>query len=308
MKRLVMIILCIALLCGCSRQTPSAQRTVFAMDTVMQLQVWGNDAEAAVVQLQQLINSLEADWSVTRKDSLLDRLNGGGVVLTQAQHHLLQQVSALKERTGGLYDPQLYSLCSAWGLYGQDYRLPTPEQIEAALQEKRWDLGGALKGHCGDQAVALLEQLQVDRAMLNLGGNIQTYGQKPDGTPWQIGIQDPDGGDPVGILSVTGTAAVVTSGDYQRSFTLAGQRYHHIMDPRTGYPADSGLRSVTVISGSGLEADCLSTALFVMGLEAAGDFWRNDPDYEAVFITGSGEIYATEGVSLSGCQYQVIAQ
>lgn len=311
MKRLIAIILVCLLLCGCSSQ---AQETVYYMNTVMDLQVWGKDADDALPQLKSMISELESTWTTTYGTSVTTRLNQGEQFeLSDEEASLLAEVEALSERTGGAFNPWLRSLSNAWGFYFEinqmdGFELPTDDAIAAALSDKKWDLGAAMKGYAGKKAVALLDTLDIDRAILNLGGNIQTYGEKADGSPWQIGIQNPDGGDYLGIISVTGTMAIVTSGDYQRYFEVDGVRYHHILDPETGHPADSGLRSVTVICADGLTADALSTALFVMGLEEGSDFWRESDDFEAVFVTTDGSICATEGVSLSGCEFEVITR
>lgn len=302
MKRCAAVLLCLCLLTGCGKQSKQAVRTVFAMDTVMELKLYGQDAEAAAAQLQNMINGLETTWSVTRADSVPNRPE----TMTQAQEALLERLEQLQVRTGGLFDIHLGGVMELWGFYDKNYRVPTEEALAQA--ERKLDLGGAMKGYAAEQAVAILDTTNIDYAILDLGGNIQTYKDKPDGTPWLIGIQDPDGGEPLGVLSVSGTMAVVTSGDYQRSFVQDGKTYHHILDPRTLHPAESDLRSVTVISKSGLTADCLSTALFVMGLEAGSELWRESDDFEAVFLTADGRIYATEGAALSGCEYQVIGR
>lgn len=307
MKKIIALFLLCLLLCGCS-----AEATVYHMNTVMTLELHGRDAEKGLEAIDDLLSNLENTWSATRGNSIPGRLNRGkAVTLSGSEAALLERVEALSQRTGGAFDPRLRSLSLAWGFYhsenqGSDFRVPTDSEISAALADPKWDLGGALKGYAGQEAANLLDTLDIDRALLNLGGNIQTYGEKADGTPWNVGVQNPDGGDYLGIVSVTGTASIVTSGDYQRYFEKDGVIYHHILDPETGYPADSGLRSVTIICRDGLTADVLSTALFVMGLEEAADFWRASGDFEAVFITDDGKIYATEGAVLSGCEFEVI--
>lgn len=312
MKRIVCLLLLFVLLCGCSADSAPVQETYFSMDTVMDLKVWGSDAREGIAQIEALLDRLASDWSATEEDSIISRMNRGeDVALSGEEADLLAQVEALSQRTGGAFHPKLRSLSLAWGFYNGENRnpgfvIPSDSEIAAAMAEQQWDLGGALKGYAGQQCANLLAQLEVDRAMLTLGGNVQTYGSKPGGAPWQIGIQDPDGEGYLGILSVTGTISVVTSGDYQRYFEKDGVTYHHILDPQTGRPADSGLRSVTVLCRDGLTADALSTALFVMGLEKAAQFWRESSDFEAVLVLASGEIYATEGANLSGCQFEVI--
>lgn len=214
-----------------------------------------------------------------------------------------------------------------WGFTTGTYRVPEPEEISSALAhtgaeqlhldgaraslsaQAQLDLGALGKGWAGCLAVEYLAaQSGITGGILALGGNVQTYGAKPDGSPWQIGIQDPGGAGTLGLLCLKGTWAVVTSGGYQRYFEADGVRYCHILDPSTGMPAQAGLTSVTVVAEDGLLADGLSTALYIMGLEEAADFWRENQDFEAVFCTTEGEIYATAGLtsSLTSCSFQEI--
>ena len=307
MKRFLALFLVVLLLAGCTPQERKTQDYVFCMDTVMDLTLWGDGGEEAARRLRTELFELEKTWSATREDSLVAALNRGEDTGTAEQKAVLAAALALKERTAGAFDPQLHGIIAAWGFPTDEFRVPTAEEIARGRELAHWDLGAAMKGYAGDRLVQLLKEYDVDRALLNLGGNIQTYGEKADGSPWVIAVQNPDiAADHLGLLSVTGTMAVVTSGDYQRYFEQDGVRYHHILDPETGCPADSGLASVTVICSSGITADALSTALFVMGLEAGTEFWRQSEDFEAVFVTKDGKIYATEGAVLSDCTFEVI--
>ena len=310
MKRFIALVLCVLMLWGCASPELHTQQftTIFAMDTVMSFDLWGTDAKDAAAAIAARIAELELEWSATDHNSILGRLNAGAeVTLSPEERALMAAVEALSLRTSGAFDPRLRAVSEVWGFYNEEHRVPSQAEITDAMNKREWDLGAAMKGYVGQECVALLSEMEIDRALLNLGGNIQTYGEKPDGSPWRVAVQNPDlSEDHLGIISVYGTASVVTSGNYQRYFELDGKRYHHILDPETGYPAESGLASVTVVCRDGLTADVLSTALFVMGLEEATEFWRQSDDFEAVFVTKDGMIYATEGVMLSDCEFEVI--
>ena len=189
-----------------------------------------------------------------------------------------------------------------------DFRRVALEGCRVVLGEgQRLDLGGIAKGYASEEICRILRQEGVESGLIVLGGSVQTLGARPDGSLWRIGIQHPDGSGYLGVW--TGRdCAVVTSGDYRRYFEQDGVVYHHILDPETGAPAESGLRSVTIICRDGLLADCLSTALFVLGVEQGTELWRNSDDFEAVFLTEDGKILATQGVTLTGCSYETISR
>ena len=129
---------------------------------------------------------------------------------------------------------------------------------------------------------------------MELGGNVQALGTKPDGSPWRVAVQAPGGGY-AGVLEIV-DKAVVTSGGYQRYFEQDGETYIHIIDPATGRPARTGLASVTIVADSGLQGDGLSTALFVMGREKAEAFWRGNPDFDFILLGEDGTAAITEGL------------
>lgn len=304
------------LLTGCSgapAQEPESA-TFFAMDTAMDFTVYGD--AALLDEAETLIGSLEEQVSVTDEHSdiyAIDHTGSGSLSGNAAE--LMEQALELCRRTGGALDISVYPIVRAWGFTTGSYQIPDEETIQSLLplvdytqiqydaatgvvtlpEGMEIDLGSVAKGYAGQLAAQMLRNSGVESALLNLGGNVQTVGTKPDGSPWQIGIKDPQGEDAMMVLSVE-DQAVVTSGGYERYFEQDGQTYWHVMDPSTGHPADSGLISVTIVGDEGVVCDGLSTALFVMGLEKAADLWAQSCDFEAVFVTASGEVYITEGL------------
>ena len=160
------------------------------------------------------------------------------------------------------------------------------------------DLGAVGKGIACDVVQDYLKkQKEVSGTVIAVGGSILLYGSKADGSDWNVAVQNPRGqdGEAMGVLSLSGTTNVSTSGDYEKYFMQDGKRYHHILDPSTGYPADSGLISVTIVSDSGLLSDGLSTACFVLGKEK-GEKLLETYGAEGVFIDQNKKVTVTKGL------------
>ena len=315
MKRLLPLLslLLLLLLSACGEPKPYT-KTLLAMDTVMELTVY--DDEAALSDLEAELRRLESLFSVTDPASEIYAANHAGrAALSDETAALLTSALSLCARTDGALDLTIYPVLRAWGFTTDSYAVPSPETLAALLPavdyrrvhleadppavrlepDTQLDLGSVAKGYAGQRLAALLRARGVDSALLNLGGNVQTVGAKPDGSPWRVGVRSPDGGENLCVLSVQ-DKAVVTSGGYERYFMQDGQLYWHILDPATGCPAHSGLQSVTVIGDSGTLCDGLSTALFVMGLDRAAALYRQSSDFEAVLLTEDNVLYLTEGL------------
>lgn len=291
-----------------------AQKSIFAMDTYMTLSCMGKDADSALDEACEEIKRLDALLCAANENSEVARLNsaGGGAVSSDIAR-LLNASLNLYADTNGAFDAALLPLTSAWGFSTGEYRVPTRAELENSLslsgsenitfngktlameQGSGLDLGGIAKGYAGDRVRDILKARGISSACISLGGNVCVIGSREDSKPWRVGIQDPQGGY-LGILSVE-DMSVVTSGSYERYFTdNSGRTYHHILDPETGYPADSGLVSVTIVCESGTLADGLSTACFVMGAQKALEYRRERGDFELVMLCEDGTLYATQGL------------
>lgn len=315
-KALAALAAFVILVTGCSGEPEKAEQTVFAMDTVMSVTVYGDNALSHCGTAAHMINELAAKWSVTDSRSEIYRANnsaGTAVFVSDETAELIGYALEISEQTGGAFDITLYPVLCEWGFTTGEYRIPSDERLEelllktgsgkVALNENMLellggamiDLGGIAKGYTGDLLAQYLKGEGISSALLDLGGNIHAIGSKPDGSPWRLGIRDPDGDGNLAVLELCDKAAV-TSGGYERYFVGEdGERYCHILDPETGIPADSGLISVTIVGDEGRLCDALSTAVYVMGADKAEKLWKERGDFEMVLYTGS-ELLITAGL------------
>lgn len=302
-------------LTACGGEQPESIQ-LFAMDTVMDLTAYGENAAAALTDASREINRLERLLSRTIDTSEISQINAGGAVtVSEETASLLAQAQTYTAATDGAFDITIAPLVSLWGITTDSPYVPTQQEIDALLplvgpehlhlsgdtatldDGCAIDLGGIAKGYASQQVADILRAHGITSAVVSLGGNVYVCDSKPDGTPWNVGIQDPAGSGYAAMVSLTDRFAV-TSGGYQRYFEAEdGTVYRHILDPRTGRPADSDLLSVTIISDDGTAADAYSTALYVMGEQEAVSFWRAHGGFELILITADGRLLYTPGLS-----------
>ena len=302
-------------------QWKEAASTQIHMGTVVSAVVYGSDSADTAETVMQVIDNLDnGELSWRKPESAVAVINkqlseGQEVPLYQQEQEWLQDTKKLCEASGGALDITIHPLVELWGIEGEQPKVPEAEEIREALGKTGYeglhidktvwadstdysiDLGAVGKGIAADAVQDYLEQTHTKGAIISIGGTVLAYGRKPDNQSWQVGIRDPRGAQDavMGLLQIEDGMIVSTSGDYEKYFIQDGIRYHHIMNPATGYPADSGLMSVTVVCSSGLASDGLSTACFVLGYEDSISLLEQY-QAEAIFITNEKEVYVTDGL------------
>lgn len=295
----------------------------FAMGTVISQKVYGPSGQAAIDETVEKINQLEELLTFNAPEGDINKLNQNAgnkkVELDPETIKIIKKAQEISELSNGAFDITIGPLVRLWGIGTKDAYIPTKEEIERILPLINYkdidledssaglkkagqmvDLGGIAKGYAGDIAIEIYKKHGIQSGFISLGGNVVTLGNKPDGSQWTVAIRNPrpsgqQGTEIVGVIKVT-DKSVVTSGDDQRYFEKDGKRYHHILDPKTGYPAQSNLMSVTLITDSSMDADALSTPVFILGLEKGKELLRQYGGVEAVFITLDKKIYVTDGL------------
>lgn len=319
MLAFIITVLCAVFIgCGVDGSTPY-EREIFALDTFINLKIYGENGEESADLAQKKITELENMFSVTNPNSDVSKINSdfAGTNIGTDTVKLIQFSLKMSNLTNGAFDISVYPVVKLWGFTTGKNNIPKQSDINNALslvdyrkisvdesknsiileENMQIDLGAVAKGFISQQVADLLKQKGVENAVLSFGGNIQTVGLK-NGRMWQIGIKYPDSSESFGTLTV-GETAIVTSAADQRFFEENGKRYHHIIDPSTGCPAENGTKSVTVVCNDGAKADALSTAMFVMGAEEAIQFYKSNDGFDFVILTEDNTLYVTSGLSES---------
>ena len=317
----------IFLLCaGCAAygavQEEPASLQFFSMDTVMTVNAYGPSGEDGVQAARDAVNRLDGLLSRTDPDSQISQLNahagdGTAVPVDPDTAELLSFAQSVSQLLPGDFDVTIAPVMDAWGFTTEARHVPSAEELSAALalvdgsqlevdadnatarllqSGMEVDLGAVAKGFAAGKAEEALREAGVERATIDLGGNVTVIGTRPDGNPWRVAVKDPQNTESYLCVLELEDVTLSTSGGYERYFEEDGVRYHHIIDPKTGYPADSGLQSVTVVTANHVLADALSTALFVAGEEEAIDFWRGREDIELVLCTDDNRVVVTQGL------------
>lgn len=334
----LLLLLCInflnlILITGCQRQTEPISQTALFFDTVISITVYDKSDTSILEDCLAKCEYYEKLFSATIEDSDVWNINhakGSPVLISEDTAQLLEQALYYADLSDGLVDPSIYELSSLWNfssdtLGNNQFSLPEKEHIEEALQhidyrkiklnkesinsqtnytvtlldpDMRIDLGFIAKGYIADRLKENLESYGVKKAIINLGGNVLTIGSKPNGMPFQVGIQKPFDDQNQSFYTIEATdLSVVSSGNYQRYCEINGQLYHHILDPFTGYPVNNDLYSVTILSKNSTMGDALSTYCYILGLEQGLQFIESMDQVEAIFIDNQYNIYTTSGIS-----------
>ncbi len=317
-KKLLALCLALTLLGGCQTSRALEKKSVvgFYFDTVITLSAYVED-DAPLKEALDECARYEKLFSRTVEGSDVWRINeaGGPIAVAPETAEMLREGLKISEASGGAFDPTVEPETKLWNFSAETPALPDAQALAEAATHVDYrklvldgdtvslpddmglDLGGIAKGYIADRLSEFLRARGVSSALINLGGNVLTIGRRAtDDQPWVVGIQDPEAEG--GANKVTFRAenlSVVTSGNYQRFFIMNGIRYHHLLDPATGWPVENGLDSVTILSESSAVGDALSTACYVLGLDKGMELVKQYDGVDAVFIGTDGSVTMTDG-------------
>lgn len=314
--------LLIFILVGCGKEKVTIKEN-YLLDTIIQLKVYGKNSEKYTDEAMEVISHIDDIMSPTKSTSDVVKINSNAgkdfVKINEDTLNVIKNSINYSKLSNGNFDITVGPLVKLWGIGTEHAHVPSKEEIDKTLKlinyrnvlinenntsvklkepDEAIDLGAIAKGFAADKAREVLENKGIKSAYLNLGGNIVTIGNKTDGTPWKIGIQDPlsQRGEYFGIVKVS-NKSVVSSGSYERFFIKDNKKYHHILNTKTGYPTESGILSSTIISDNSIDGDALSTITFILGLEKSLEIIEKMDGIDAILVTNDKEVHVTSDIA-----------
>ncbi len=314
------VCLAVSLLAGCQRKIEPVSKSGFLLNTFVTVTLYDKDDPKILNECLDICRSYENVFSKTIEGSEVYKINHrpaqeSSVKLSPDMAALLSKGLYYSKISGGDFDITVEPLSSLWDFTAPNPVVPPSDEISAAVKKVGYqnlkldddtltflspdtsiDFGAIAKGYIADRMKDYLLEHGVRSAVINLGGNVLCVGKKPDGSPFKIGLQKPyaDRNETIETLNIE-DMSVVSSGVYERHFVKDGVNYHHILNPRDGYPYENGLVSVTILSKLSVDGDALSTTCFSMGLEQGMELLNSMDDVYGVFITADGSVHYTEG-------------
>ncbi|MVX64688.1 FAD:protein FMN transferase [Clostridium chromiireducens] len=297
----------------------------YALGTLINLRASGNKAQMAIDKAIERLNEIDDRMSAFKESSDISKVNlSAGTMAEKVNsdtYFVVKKAIEYSEILEGTFDPTIRPLVTLWSIGTKEEKIPEKSQIEKTLKlvnyndvifdeennsimlknnNQALDVGGIAKGFAADEVRDIFYQHNIKSALIDLGGNIFALGSKEDGSDWKVGIQNPfkSRGEYVGILSVK-NKSIVTSGNYERYFMKDRKRFHHIIDPKTGYPSESKIISATIISDNSIDGDGLSTGVYMIGIDKAMKIIEAIEGIDAIFITEDKKIYKTSGIDES---------
>lgn len=307
---------------GCNKQMEPVEKTEYMLGTICTIKVYDGNKDEALTKAFNRIKNIEDKMSVNKEGTELDAVGDSAgknpIKVSDDTFYVLTKGKHYSEQAVGAFDITIGPLVKLWGIGTDKARVPSKDEIDTKkslinykdliLDEKgktaflkmpgmSLDLGGIAKGYAADEATRILKENGVKHGIVNLGGNVLAINDNPDGHPWKIGVQNPlePRGEVMGTVEVT-NKTVVTSGIYERYLEQNGKKYHHILNPFTGYPMDNSLASVTIITNTSIDADAMTKSIFYKGIEKGPEYVKSLKGIEAIFVTKNKEVYITDGL------------
>lgn len=290
---------------------------IFVLDTIVNFSIW-DGSQTVLDEMTAMCYDYEKIFSKSIEGSdvyLLNHSNGNPIEVSDDTIFLLNKCIEYSELSDGYFDATILPVKDLWDFKSENPKVPAESDIKAELTKVDYknigiegnsvtlghgaqvDFGGIAKGYIADKIYEYIKSQGIERAIINLGGNILMVGDKSPGNLWTVGIQHPDKNQNVSLATVrVANKSVVTSGVYERYFEIDGKVYHHLINPFTGWPADNGIQSVSIISDSSLDGDVLSTTCFVLGLEKGMELIESLDGIEAVYVLDGMEIVKSSGI------------